>query len=71
MRPARTSSRARSHCGWWRTMKASSISTLDAESFTLRASSALRAKGFSHSTCLPAAAAANVIGTCRWLGSGL
>ena len=35
------------------------------------ASAAVSATGFSHSTCLPAAAASIESGTCRWLGSGL
>ena len=35
------------------------------------ASAAVSAIGFSHSTCLPAAAASIESGTCRWLGSGL
>lgn len=35
------------------------------------ASSALRARGFSQSTCLPALAAAIDHSACRWFGSGL
>ena len=65
-----TSSRTASHCVAWRTMKASATKTF----FTLlscAASFAVMAMGFSHSTCLPALAAASVRGTCRWLGSGL
>ena len=52
-------------------MNASAISTLPAASRSCPASSAVSAIGFSHSTCLPARAAASVSGTCRWLGSGL
>ena len=36
-----------------------------------RASAALIASGFSHSTCLPAAAARCVHSAWRWLGSGM
>ena len=60
MRPPRTSSRARSHCGWKRTMNASAISTRSAAARSAVASCAVSAIGFSHSTCLPAAAALSV-----------
>ena len=65
-----TRSRAASHCVAWRTMKASATKTF----FTFLsciASFAVMAMGFSHSTCLPALAAASVSGTWRWFGSGL
>ena len=52
-------------------MNASSMHTFVAASRSCRASAALRATGFSHSTCLPAAAAWSVTGTCKELGSGL
>ena len=52
-------------------MNASAISTLPAAACNCAASSAVSAIGFSHSTCLPAAAARSVQGTCRWFGSGL
>ena len=32
---------------------------------------AVMATGFSHKTCLPAAAACSVRGMCKWLGKGL
>ena len=35
------------------------------------ASSAVRASGFSHRTCLPARAAAIDHSACRWFGSGM
>ena len=35
------------------------------------ASATLMASGFSHSTCLPAAAARRVHSAWRWLGSGM
>ena len=35
------------------------------------ASAAVIASGFSHSTCLPAAAARSVHSAWRWLGSGM
>ena len=35
------------------------------------ASAAVIASGFSHSTCLPAAAARRVHSACRWLGRGM
>ena len=52
-------------------MNASAISTLPAAARSCTASVAVSAIGFSHRTCLPAAAACSVSGTCRWLGSGL
>ena len=52
-------------------MNASAISTFFDAARSCVASSAVIATGFSHSTCLPAAAAFSVHGTCRWLGSGL
>ena len=56
--PRATSSRARSHCGWKRTMNASMISdAVPVAARSCSASSAVSAIGFSHSTCLPAAAA--------------
>ena len=63
----------RTHWGLVRTMKASWIRTpvRSRTSIRVRASSAVSAIGFSHSTCLPASAAFAVHGTCRWLGSGL
>ena len=35
------------------------------------ASAAVRAAGFSHSTCLPASAARIDHSACRWFGSGM
>lgn len=73
MLPDRTKSRACSHWGWHRTRKASWIRTPAESRASIRvsASPAFNATGFSHSTCLPALAAAIESGTCRWFGSGL
>jgi hypothetical protein len=73
MRPERTISRAASHCGWVRTMKASCTlrPVRSRTSSREAASAALRAMGFSQSTCLPCSMARADQGTCRWLGSGL
>ena len=72
-RRTRTISRARRHCGWKRTMKASvdQLAGSVARGDQPAASSASSAIGFSHSTCLPAASARSVQGTCSSLGSGL
>ncbi len=71
--PERTSSTARSHCGFERAMNASPITTpvRSRAASSVRASSALSATGFSQRTCLPASAARIDHGTCRWFGSGL
>ena len=67
MWPSRTNSRARTHWGCVRTMKASPIFTpvrICAASSS-RASAASRPSGFSQSTCLPASAQRMDHGTCR------
>ncbi len=46
-------------------MNASAMCTFCAASRNSMASAAVSAIGFSHSTCLPAAAASSVTGTCR------
>ena len=71
--PSRTSSRARLQSGCSRYMNAS-ISATPAErqpSTMCCASAELMASGFSQRTCLPAAAARNVHGACRWFGRGM
>ena len=73
IRPDITSSLTASHVGWSRYMNAS-ISRTPASSHAAimrSASAASIASGFSHSTCLPAPAAAIVHGACKSLGSGL
>ena len=59
MRPSRSSSRSRSHCGWLRIMNASPIFTpvRARTASSVSASATVRLIGFSHSTCLPASAA--------------
>src|SRR5207253_2486695 len=69
--PSFNSSRTRACWGWWRHMKASISSTPAARHAPAMrsASAAVRANGFSHSTCLPAFAARIVHSACRLLGS--
>ena len=73
IRPDATSSRTATHDGCWRYMNASISSTpASAQASTIVcASPAVSASGFSHSTCLPARAAAIVHAAWRWFGSGM
>ena len=73
IRPESTSFRTASHMGCNRYMNASIRRTPAAPhaSIMRSASAAVIAKGFSHSTCLPARAAAIVHSACRWFGSGM
>ena len=69
--PDATSSATACQDGWRRYMKASMSVTPSASArrrSCARASSAVRASGFSHRTCLPARAAAIAHSACRWFG---
>ncbi len=71
--PDATSSATACQEGWRRYMKASISVTPSALATSIMrwASSAVRASGFSHRTCLPARAAAIDHSACRWFGSGM
>ena len=71
--PPKMSSLSRSVCGWRRNMKPSiSVRPASRAACTARsAPPASREKGFSHSTCLPAASDLSVHSTCIEFGSGM